>query len=70
MDEISPIGEKRIHDHGRKTRENNNVMMKHCPFLSPNFMRGSTVILVPHNVELCKQYFVQKCLLLIRKLCN
>ena len=28
------------------------------------------VIVIPHNVELCKQYFLQKCLLLIRKLCN
>ena len=30
----------------------------------PNFIRGSTMIVIPHNVELCKQYFLQECLLL------
>ena len=24
--------------------------------------RGSSVIVIPHNVELCKQYFLQECL--------
>ena len=66
----SPIGEKKIHDHRRKTRENDNFLMKQSPFLSPNFMRGSTVVVIPHNVELCKQYCLQECLLLIRKSCN
>ena len=28
------------------------------------------MIVIPHNVELCKQYFMQECLLLIRKSCN
>ena len=28
------------------------------------------MIVIPHIVELCKQYFLQECLLLIRKLCN
>ena len=28
------------------------------------------MIVIPHNVELCKQYFLQECLLLIRKSCN
>ena len=28
------------------------------------------MIVIPHNVELCKQYFLQGCLLLIRKSCN
>ena len=70
INEASPIGEKKIHDHRRKTRENDNFLTKQSPFLSPNFIRGSTVIVIPHNVELCKQYFLQECLLLIRKLCN
>ena len=65
MNETSPIGEKQIHDHRRKTRENDNFLTKQSPFLSPNFIRGSTVIVIPHNVELCKQYFLQECLLLI-----
>ena len=64
MNETSPIGEKKIHDHRRKTGENDNFLTKQSPFLSPNFIRGSTVIVIPHNVELCKQYFLQECLLL------
>ena len=28
------------------------------------------MIVIPHNVELCKQYFLQECLLLIRKSCK
>ena len=64
------FGEKKIHDHRRKTRENYNFLMKQSPFLSPNFIRGSTVIVIPHNVELCKQYFLQECLLLIKKSYN
>ena len=55
---------------GEEDRENDNFLAKESPFLSPNFIRGSTVIVVPHNVELCKQYFLQECLLLIRKSCN
>ena len=70
INETSPIGEKKIHDHRGKTRENDNFLTKQSPFLSPNFIRGSTVIVIPHNVELCKQYFLQECLLLIRKSCN
>ena len=61
---------KKIHDHRRKTRENYKFLTKQSPFLGPNFIRGSTVIVIPHNVELCKQYFLQECLLLIRKSCN
>ena len=61
---------KKIHDHQRKTQENDSFLMKQSPFLSPNFIRGSMVIVIPHNVELCKQYFLQECLLLIRKSCN
>ena len=64
------FGEKKIHDHRRKARENDNFLTKQSPFLSPNFICGSTVIVIPHNVELCKQYFLQECLLLIRKSCN
>ena len=45
-------------------------LMKQSPFLSPNFIRGFMVIVIPHNVELCEQYFLQECLLLIRKTCN
>ena len=70
INETSPIGEKKIHDHRRKTRENDNFLTKQSPFLSPNFIRGSTVIVTPHDVELCKKYFLQECLLLIRKSCN
>ena len=58
MNEISPIGEKKIHDYRRKTRENYNFLTKQSPFLSSNFIRGSTVIVISHNVELCKQYFL------------
>ena len=65
INKISPIGERRIHDHGRKTQENDNVMIKQSSFLSPNFIRGSMVIVIPHNVELFEQYFLQKCPLLI-----
>ena len=36
----------------------------------PKFYRGSTVIVIPHNVKLCKQYFLQEYLLLIRKSCD
>ena len=63
MNKISPIGEKKTHDHRRKTLENYNFLMKQSPFLCPNFIRGSTVIVIPHNVELCKQCFLQECLL-------
>ena len=70
MKEISPIGEKKIHDHRRKTREIYNFLTKQSPFLSPTFIRGSMVIVIPHNVQLSKQYFLQECLLLIRKSCN
>ena len=59
MSEIGPIGEKKIRDHLRKTRENENFLKKQSPFLSPNFIRGSTVIVIPNNVELCKLYFLQ-----------
>ena len=69
MNETSLIGEKKIYDHRRKTQENDNFLTKQSPFLSPNFIQGSTVIVIPH-LELCKQYFLQECLLLIRKLCN
>ena len=68
--EISPIGEKKIHHHRRKTQENYNFLAKQSPLLNPNFIRGSTVIVIPHNVELYKQYFLPECLLLIRKSCN
>ena len=64
---VRTIGEKKIHNHRRKTRENDNFLTKQS---SPNFIRGSTVIVIPHNVELCEQYFLQECLLLIRKSCN
>ena len=67
MNEINPIGENKILDRRRKTRENYNFLTKQSPFLSPNFIRGSMVIVIPYNVELCKQYFLQECLLLIRK---
>ena len=48
---------KKIDDHRRKTPENDNFLTKQSPFLRPNFIRGSMVIVIPHNVELCKQYF-------------
>ena len=50
--------------------ENDNFLTKQSPFLSPNFIRGTAVIVIPNNVELCKQYFLQEYLLLIRKSCN
>ena len=53
-----------------KLGENDNLLTKQSPFLNPKLIRGSTVIVIPHNVELCKQYFLQECLLLIRKSCN
>ena len=53
MNEISPTGAKN-HDHQTKIQENYNFLMKQSPFLSPNFIRGSMVIVIPHNVELCK----------------
>ena len=34
------------------------------------YIRGSMVIAIHHNVELCKQYFLQECLLVIRKSSN
>ena len=70
MNEISPIDEKKVHDHRRKAQENYNFLTKQSPFLSPNFIRGSTVIVIPHKVELCKQHFLQEYLLLIRKSCS
>ena len=70
INEISPIGEKKIHGHRRKTQENDIFLTKQSPFLSPNFIQGSPVIVIPHNVQLCKQYFLRECLLLIRKSCN
>ena len=53
-----------------KLGKNDKFLTKQSPFLSPNFIRGSAVIVIPHNVELCKQYFLQECLLLIRKSYN
>ena len=35
-----------------KTRENDNFLTKQSKFFSTNFIRGSTVIVIPHNVEL------------------
>ena len=61
---------EKIHDHRRKTRENDICLTKQSPFLSPDFIRGSAVIVISHNVELCEQYFLQECLLLIRKSYN
>ena len=52
------------------TEEKLGKMTTFSPFLSPNFIQGSTVIAIPNNVELCKQYFLQEYVLLIRKLCN
>ena len=40
------------------TEEKLGKMTKQSPFLSPNFIRRSTVIVIPYNVELCKQYFL------------
>ena len=68
--EISPIGEKKINGHRRKPQENDNFLTKQSPFLSPNFIQGSMVIVIAHNVEFYKQYFLQKCVLLIRKTYN
>ena len=68
--EISLIGEKKIHGQQRKTLENDIFFMKQSPFLSPNFIQGSTVIVIPHNVQLYKQYFLQEYSLLSRKSCN
>ena len=56
---------RKIHGHRRKTLL--QLFAKQSPFLSPNFIQGSTVTVIPYNVELCKQYFLQECLLLIRK---
>ena len=60
----------KIFDHRRKTRKNYNFLMKQSPFLNQNFIPGSMMIVDPHNVELCEQYFLQECPLLIRKTCN
>ena len=65
MNETSSTDEKKF-----MITENDNFLTKQSPFLSPNVIRGSTVIVIPHNVELCKQYILQECLLLIRKSCN
>ena len=70
MNEISPIGEKKVYNLWRKTQENDKFLTKQSPFLSPNFIRGPTVIVIPHNVELCRQYFLQEYVLLIRKSCD
>ena len=70
MNEINPIGEKKNSWSPKKNSGKYNFLMKQSPFLSPNFFRGSTVIVIHHNVELCKQYFLQECPLLIRKSWN
>ena len=64
MNETSPIGEKKFMITEEKLGKMTTFWKKQSPFLSPNFIRGSTVIVIPHNVELCKQYFLQECLLL------
>ena len=42
----------KIHDHRRKRQENDKFSTKQSPILSSNFIRGSTVIVMPHNVQL------------------
>ena len=42
-----------------KPQQNDKFLTKQSPIPSPNFIRGSTVIVVPHIVELCKQFFVR-----------
>ena len=37
---------EKIHGHRRKTRENDNFLTKQSPSLSPNFIRGLTVIII------------------------
>ena len=70
MNEISPIGEKKIMVTEGKLGKMTSFLTKQSPVLSPNLIQGSTVIVIPHNEELCKQYFLQECLLSIRKSCN
>ena len=48
------ISERKFHDHRRKTQENDNFLMKQSLFLNPNFILESTLIVIPHNVQLCK----------------
>ena len=67
---LAQLMRKKNHDYRGKTRENDNFLTKQSPFLSPNFIRGSTVTVIPNNVQLCKQHFLQEYLLLIRKSCN
>ena len=43
---------KKINDHRRKRQENDNFLTKQSPILNPNFVQGSTVIVIPHNVQL------------------
>ena len=51
MNEISSIGEKKVHDHRRNTQKNDKFVTKQSPILSPNFIRGSTALVMPHNVK-------------------
>ena len=46
------------------------LLTKQSPFLSQNLIRGSAMIVIPNNVELCKQHFLQEYLRLIRIWCN
>ena len=59
MNEISPTGDKKIPDQRRKISKNDNFSTKQSSFLSPNFIRGPTVIVIPHKLELGKQNFSQ-----------
>ena len=53
INKISPIGEKKNSWSQKKTQENNNFLMNQFHFLSPDFIRGSTVVVIHHDVDLC-----------------
>ena len=40
-----------MHDHQRKTEENDNFLTKQSPFLSPDFIQGSMVIVIPKTTR-------------------
>ena len=40
-----------MHDHQTKTEENDNFLTKQSPFLSPDFIQGSMVIVIPKTTR-------------------
>ena len=63
MNEISPISEK---NSGKLQLFDESISLPEPKF----YARIHCDCIIRHNVELCRQYFLQECLLLIRKSCN